>query len=340
MTNQIAPATIERRRARDLSLWLLVVLILACGTGICVGSNGFEWPNQTETFILTEIRLPRVIGAMLTGALLGLAGALAQGLFRNPLADPYLLGQASGATLAVVGMIALLSSFNLPPTGVMAIVIKLGFTGAAFMGAIFGVSLTLLLARGAHHATNLLLAGVVIGILLGALSNLITLLNPEALRGVQVFLYGSTSLLSWNACVVEGIGLCLALWGALRLSRVLDALVLGESTALSLGVEIHRTRFLLIMLMALATGCAVAETGLLAFVGLISPHLVKRRVDTTHQGILWLSALTGAVLLELADCVSRWLLAPVELPVGLFTAVLGGGYLLWMLYRQERGELS
>jgi iron complex transport system permease protein len=331
---------VPHRSATALAWWLLLALAVGGLIGVCVGVDGLHWLGADDPFIITAIRLPRVIGAVLTGALLGLAGALAQGLFRNPLADPYLLGSASGATLALVVMIALTTGVSLSDTPALALLLKLGFTGAAFAGAMGGVALTLILARGAHHATNLLLAGVIIGILLGTIANLITLSFPESLRTVQGFLYGSTSLLSWSACAVEAVGLSITLSAALRFSRVLDALVLGESTAESLGVEIHRTRLMLILLMALATGCAVAQTGLVAFVGLISPHLVRRHVDTTHQGILLLATLTGAVLLLWADTLSRWWLAPSELPVGLFTAILGGGYLLWLLYRQERGELA
>jgi iron complex transport system permease protein len=336
---QESPSDFKRFRTRFTAL-ILIASGLGLALSLVIGAEGFTGPTADDTVLIQLIRLPRALGAWLTGALLGLSGALAQGLFRNPLADPYLLGSASGATLAVVLVFSAAFGMHLTvDLHAFALVLKIGLTGAAFLGAMGGVALTLLLARGARHATNLLLAGVVIGILLGALSNLITLLSPEALRNVQTFLYGSTSLLSWQSCAMESAVLGFALALSVRYSKVLDALVLGESTASSLGIEINRTRFYLILLMALATGCAVAETGLLAFVGLISPHVVRRAVDTTHAGILVLSALTGGALLLLADTLARWAWAPQELPVGLFTAVLGGTYLLWMIYAQERQEL-
>jgi len=234
-------------------------------------------------------------------------------------------------------VLVLISSLSIDSAWLQFLV-HIGTSAAAFGGALLGVALSLSLARGARQTNGLLLAGVVVGILLGAVSNLLTLLSPEALRGVQTFLYGSTAWLSFQSVGREAVGLLVVTVVSVRLSRVLDALVLGEDTAQSLGIDLKQTRVVLIGCMALATGLAVAETGLLAFVGLMSPHVVRRLVDTTHAGLLSLSSLTGAVLLLWADSLSRWLWAPQELPVGLFTAMIGGGYLLTMLTRQDRWE--
>jgi iron complex transport system permease protein len=203
------------------------------------------------------------------------------------------------------------------------------------MGALGGVLLTLLLARGAQHTLRLLLAGVVVGVVLSGLSDLLTLAVPEALRGRQVFMLGSTGFLGWDGCLLLGAGLALLLPLAQRLSRLLDALVLGEDSARSLGLPLPQLQLLLVGLLAAATGLAVSQTGLVAFVGLAAPHLVRRIAPGPHAYLLAASAATGAVLLLAADVAARTLIAPQELPVGVLTAVFGGAYLLWLLNRQR-----
>jgi iron complex transport system permease protein len=306
-----------------------VVLLLL---GLCAGSEGWSLAWSADADLISSIRAPRSLGALLTGMLLGLAGALAQGLFRNPLADPYLLGSAAGAGLGVVLVLAagglLGASFGLATSGVL---LRVGLVGAAFGGALLGLLLTLLLARGAGRPLVLLLAGVVVGVLLTALSDLVILLSPEALRGKQVFLLGSTSFFGWPSVWVLLLVLACVLPMASRMARVLDALVLGEASATSLGLPLPRLRLALVVLMALATGTAVAQAGLIAFVGLVAPHLVRRSVVVTHAALLPLSALAGGVLLLAADVAARSLIAPQELPVGVVTAVLGGLFLLFML---------
>ena len=206
---------------------------------------------------------------------------------------------------------------------------------AAFAGALGGVLLTLMLARGAQHTLRLLLAGVVVGVVLSALSDLITMVVPEALRGRQVFMLGSTGFLGWDSCLLLALGLVLTLPLAQRLSRVLDALVLGEDSARSLGLGLPRLRLLLVCLLAAATGLAVSQAGLVAFVGLAAPHLVRRVAPGPHGYMLLASAAAGAVLLSAADVAARSWIAPQELPVGVLTAVFGGVYLLWLLNRQR-----
>jgi len=213
--------------------------------------------------------------------------------------------------------------------------VRLGLTGAAFIGAVLAVLLTLVLARGVQHTLRLLLAGVIVGVVLGAMASLITLMRPDVLQGMQGFLLGSTSFIGWTSCVLMlGVLLvCLAL--AFVFSRVLDALSLGESTALSLGLPLAPVRAALVGGLALATGTAVAQTGLVAFVGLAAPHLVRSLVNAKHNALVVLSALMGGVLLLAADLLARMALAPQEMPVGVLTAVLGGGYLLWLMYRSQ-----
>ena len=318
------------------ALLLVCVCLLGVALGSVVGSTGFEswvnaWHDDVARQIVWNIRLPRSLGACAAGALLGLAGALAQGLFRNPLADPYLLGSASGASLGVAVALALMGGDPFA-TGFL---VRLGLTGAAFVGAVLAVLLTLVLARGVQHTLRLLLAGVIVGVVLGALASLITLMRPDVLQGMQGFLLGSTSFIGWNACVLMLAVLMLCTAVAFAFSRVLDALSLGEATAISLGLPLAPVRVVLVGVLALATGAAVAQTGLVAFVGLAAPHLVRSIVKTQHHWLVLLSALMGGALLLSADLLARLLLSPQEMPVGVLTAVLGGGYLLWLMYRSQ-----
>jgi iron complex transport system permease protein len=220
------------------------------------------------------------------------------------------------------------------------LLVRLGLTGAAFVGAVLAVFLTLVLARGVQHTLRLLLAGVIVGVVLGALASLIGLMRPDVLQGMQGFLLGSTSFVDWNACVLMLVMLLVCGTMAWALSRVLDALSLGESTALSLGLPLVPVRLALVGVLALATGSAVAQTGLVAFVGLAAPHLVRSLVKTKHNWMVLLSALMGGVLLLAADLLARLLMSPQEMPVGVLTAVLGGGYLLWLMYRSQSMRAS
>jgi iron complex transport system permease protein len=265
--------------------------------------------------------------------LLGLAGALAQGLFRNPLADPYLLGSASGASLGVALTLASFGSLAAPGSALL----QVGLTGAAFLGAVGAVFLTMLLARGVQHTLRLLLAGVVVGVVLGALSSMVLFLVPQVMQTMQSFMLGSTALVDWAACALMLLVWCSCILPGLVLSPVLDALSLGEATALSLGVPLGPMRVVLIALLALATGTAVAQTGLIAFVGLAAPHLVRSMVRAKYGPLMLLSSLVGGALLMAADVLARWMAAPQELPVGVLTAVLGGAYLLWLMHRNHSG---
>ena len=324
-------------RCLALVLLLLSAALMLLGTG--VGSTGLDslaalQRDPQAWQIVWEIRLPRSVGAWLAGALLGLAGALAQGLFRNPLADPYLLGSASGASLGVALAMALLGVSPLATEWLS----RLGLSGAAFAGAALAVLLTLLLAQGVQHTLRLLLAGVVVAVVLGALTSLVLLLSPDIMQAMQSFMLGSTSFLAWPACALMAVVALLCLLTAWAMSPVLDALALGESTAQSLGLPLPALRVALIGVLALVTGTAVAQTGLIAFVGLAAPHLVRSLVKTTPGRLIGLASLVGAVLLLAADLLARSLLAPRELPVGVLTAVLGGAYLLWLMHRQGQSR--
>ena len=320
------------------AFWLASGLLLASAAllllGVSVGRSGFDSVLKLQRdpqalLIVWEIRLPRTLGAWLAGALLGLAGAVAQGLFRTPLAEPYLLGSASGASLGVAAAMVL---FGVSPLATHWLA-RIGLTGAAFVGAVLAVLLTLLLAKGVQHTLRLLLAGVIVGVVLGAITSLLLLLSPDVLQAMQSFMLGSTGFVGWAACAVMAAAFAVCLLAAWMLSHVLDGLALGEATAQSLGLKLPQMRGALVAVLALATGTAVAQTGLIAFVGLAAPHLVRSVVKTTHGRLILLASLMGAVLLTAADILARWLVAPQELPVGVLTAVLGGSYLLWLMHR-------
>jgi iron complex transport system permease protein len=330
------PASPQQRRARLLALGLLLASVALVLLGAGVGSTGLDsvwnvWGDPVAQQIVLDIRLPRTLGAWAAGALLGLAGAVAQGLFRNPLADPYLLGSASGATLAVALALALLGASPMTTSWLL----RLGLTGAAFVGASAAVLLTLLLANGVQNSLRLLLAGVVVGVVLGALSSLLVMLVPQVTQTMQAFMLGSTGYVGWAACVLMAAVWLLCAAVAWLLSPALDGLALGESTAQSLGLPLVAMRASLVATLALATGTAVAQTGLIAFVGLVAPHLVRSVLKTTHDRLILLASLAGAVLLLAADLLARGLTAPQELPVGVLTAVLGGSYLLWLMRRPK-----
>lgn len=329
-----------KNRPGALALGLLLLALALPLLGTSIGSTGFDSVlaarhDPIALQIVWDIRLPRTLGAWVAGALLGLAGAVAQGLFRNPLADPYLLGSASGASLAMALALAVL---GVSPFAT-AWLVRVGLTGAAFAGAVGGVLLTLALAQGVQHTLRLLLAGVIVGVVLGAGKDLVTLAIPDILSAMQGFNLGSTGFVGWTACL-----LMLAVWAvcttvAWLLGPVLDGLTLGESTAASLGLPLPRMRAALIVVLALATGTAVAQTGMIAFVGLAAPHLARSLVRTTHSRLMLLASLTGGVQLLAADILARWLTAPQELPVGVLTAVLGGSYLLWRMHKRTGGVL-
>ena len=336
----------------------LILLLASAGAALCVaglfvGSTGWTWPDaagdrQLAWQIVLDIRAPRSVGAWAAGALLGIAGAVAQGLFRNALADPYLLGSSSGAGLGVALALAVgaAAAPGAAPVAwsALGVWVRLGLTGAAFVGAVAGVLLSLALSRGAQHTGRLLLAGIVVSVVLGAFTSMVMLLSPDILRAMQAFMLGTTGFLGWSACSVLIGTLVVTTVVTCTLARGLDALVLGEETVASLGVRLDWLRAALVGALALATAAAVAQAGLVAFIGLAAPHLVRRlfrrvgphAASPAFRELAIASALAGGTLLLAADILARALIAPQELPVGVVTAMLGGGYLLWLLHGRAR----
>ena len=304
----------------------LMALVTLLSTVLAlVGSADLLWaitskgPTElsSASFMLFEVRLPRIVGAWAAGACLGLGGAIAQSLFRNPLADPYLVGSASGAGLGVTLSLVLLST------------VRIEF---AFAGALLAVALAVVLSRGRDA---LLLAGFVISIVLSAVVALLMVKYPEHLRVSQLFMLGQTHLLDWQASISMFPALALGLIVCTRLAKPLEAMSLGDATAQSLGIPVAILRWTLIAVIALLSAVSVTYCGMLAFVGLGAAHMVRglfrRSLENNLSLQLVLSALAGGVLLELSDLIARVLFWPTEMPVGVITALLGGGYLLSLL---------
>jgi iron complex transport system permease protein len=323
-------------------VWLVVcitvTLLLTC-LSLVIGTSSIrmslEWllaPDSQSATVLWHIRLPRATGAWLAGALLGLGGAIAQGLFRNPLAEPYLLGSASGAALGVtVSLMAADASLTgLAWTG------EIGVTTAAFLGACAAITLTVMLSRGVLQTANLLLAGIVVAFVLSAITSLLLLSSPDTWRAMQSFLLGSTGFLSWHSSLLLAIAFVAVAVPSVLLARGLDALTLGEETARSLGVPLPAMRVALLALLSLATATTVAQVGVVGFVGLIAPHLVRESIHVTQRQLLIAAPICGGALLQAADLISRWAIQPAELPVGIVTACLGGSYLICLLWRRAR----
>jgi iron complex transport system permease protein len=333
--------------------WVACALLASCAAlgllGLSVGASGWDgWAgllaaghDPLRAQIVWDIRLPRTLGALVAGGLLGVAGALAQSVFRNPLADPYLLGSAAGAGLGVALVLAIwsgaagllgLSGGAAAPTPVW--VARLGLTGAAFLGSLGAVVLTLSLAQGAGNSLRLLLSGVVVGVILAALTQLVLVASPESMLNMQSFMLGTTAFMSWPSVGIMAAVALPALVVAAVLGRAMDALSLGDETARSLGLSVGHVRLGAVAMLALCTASAVAQAGLIAFVGLAAPHLVRALVRAGATWLCVLSALAGGALLAAADVVARGVIPPQELPVGVVTALLGGGYLLLLLRKR------
>lgn len=279
--------------------------------------------------IITTIRFPRVILAALVGAGLALAGATFQGLFRNPMADPYIIGVSSGAALGAVVSILLQSAFHI--TGGYAIPVF------AFVFALLTILLVYDLARVGSKVPvmNLLLAGIAVNSVLSALVSLCMFLAGNQLNQVVFWLLGGFSGRGWDY-VYMFIPYGLAGTAVIFLyARELNAMLLGEESAQHLGVEVERVKIRLLVAAAVLTGACVSVSGLIGFVGLVIPHVVRILLGPDHRTLLPAVALIGAIFLLLADVVSRVIIVPGELPVGIVTALVGGPFFIYLLRGQK-----
>ena len=299
--------------------------------------NGSAQPTP-EHMVFMNIRLPRLLLGVAAGAALGLSGALMQGLFRNPLADPGLIGVSSGAALAAGITIVLGSTWfpELPRTlGSWTLVVT------AFAGSLAVTLLVYTLSQqdGATRVGLMLLAGIAINALAGAGLGFLTFLaTDEQLRSLQFWLLGSLGGARWSAVALVGATVFVAACAGFTLARPLNAIALGEAQAALLGVPVERIKRYAVVVTALAVGAVTATTGIIGFVGLIAPHCVRMVAGPDHRVVLPGSALLGAALVLLADSVARTAVKPAELPLGILTAFVGVPFFL-LLLRHFRSRL-
>ncbi len=290
------------------------------------------WRAVDET-ILFQIRLPRVIGGALIGAALATAGVLFQGLLRNPMADPYIIGTSAGAALGAT--IAMVLPLNLVFLGFGLVPV------AAFIGALATVTLVYNLARVGSKTPiiSMLLAGFVVSALLAAVIAFMMSISDRLglnLRSVYSFLMGHISVTNWGQIAVIAPLVIGGIIGARFFAFHLNAFSLGEEGAAYLGIEVERDKMLILALGSLLTAAAVSISGLIGFVGLVMPHAVRLSLGPDHRLLLPASALAGAAFVVIADLLARTLLAPVEIPVGVITALIGAPFFLYLLRRSRR----
>jgi iron complex transport system permease protein len=286
--------------------------------------------------IVQSIRMPRLVLGLCVGAVLGLSGAALQGLFRNPLADPGIIGVSSGAALGVAFVIVL---GNAVIPGALAIAGPFALPVAAFGGGMAALLGVYALSRraGALSGSSLILAGIAINAIAGAALGYLSFASTdEQLRQVTFWTLGSLGRTNWASLIPAAIAMIAASVLLLRLAPVLNVYLLGEREAEHLGVIAGRLKNQVIMLSALGAGAAVAVSGIIGFVGLAAPHIVRLFAGADHRVVLPGSALLGALLLVSADLIARTAVAPAELPVGILTSALGGPFFLWLLGRYRR----
>lgn len=328
-------STYPRRWLCLLFLLLLTLAVSAANIGAMKLSLPMLWQagsNSTLWQIWFTIRLPRVLLAMLVGGALALSGCVMQGLFRNPLADPGLLGISSGAALAVA--ISIVLSLSLP--GVLMLYLPLL---AAFFGSLAVTLVIFLLSRkGTSGLSRLLLVGIAINALCGAAVGVLSWLsNDQQLRQLSLWGMGSLGQAQWPTVLLCASVVLPCMVLVQRLAKRLNILQLGDEEAHYLGVDVPRTQRYLLVFSALLVAAAVAVSGVIGFIGLVVPHLMRFCLGGDHRWLLPSSLLSGAILLLLADTLARTLVAPAEMPVGLLTSLIGGPWFLWLILRRQGG---
>ncbi|EOB4237715.1 FecCD family ABC transporter permease [Raoultella planticola] len=319
-------------------LWLMTLLLVsltlfATTLGAMPLPLASLWPPGDEVLrhIWLTIRLPRVLLALLVGAALALSGCVMQGLFRNPLADPGLLGVSSGAALAVACWLVL-------PLSVPALVALYAPMLAAFIGSIAVMVVIFILSQANEGSlSRLLLVGIAINALCGALVGMLAWIsNDTQLRQLSLWGMGSLGQAEWSTLLVAATLIfpaSLIIW--LMASR-LNLLQLGDEEAHYLGINVRAVQRLLLLCSALLVASSVAISGVIGFIGLVVPHLIRMWLGPDHRALVPGSLLAGAILLLLADTLARTVAAPAEMPVGLLTSMLGAPWFLWLIFRQQR----
>lgn len=343
------PRRARRRRYRLLMAVLAAALLGALLLAAVVGAAGLtpaqvgratlgllspgsvdpdSYPSWAPR-LLRDLRLPRIVMALVAGIALATAGATFQGVFRNPLAEPYLLGVSAGA--AVGATVAIIWR----PFGALGI---FGLPALAFLGAVLAATLVYRLATfaGETSSSSLLLSGVAVGSTFTAVLSLLMVATQYDLRTVIIWLMGGLTTASWTKVAVASPLVAAGFIIMLAYAPRLNLMLMGESRAEELGVDAHSTRRTLMIVASLTTASAVAFTGLIGFVGLMVPHMVRLLIGPDHRYLLPASALFGALFLLLADTLARTILSPAEIPVGIITAFVGGPFFLYLL-RKRRG---
>jgi iron complex transport system permease protein len=310
--------------------------IAILGKQIGIGSHVVF--SEQQQSVLTVIRLPRVLLAVLTGAALAMAGATIQGLFRNPLADPALIGISSGASVSAVLFIVWGHQLF---TQLSAMIGMYALSIATFAGAFVTTLIVYSLSQvnGKTMVSTMLLAGIAINALTGAVTGMFTYAaNDVQLRSITFWALGSLGGATWQS--LSGIlpFMLVPLLLLPAMSKPLNAFALGEANAQHLGINTERTKRTIILLTALCVGASVSVTGIIGFVGLVVPHIVRTVIGPGHHYLLVLSALAGALLVVVADLVSRTLFAPAELPVGIITAIIGAPFFLYLLLKDRKSQ--
>ncbi len=343
ITKDMTDKVVTLSRVIRVSLLLLAVFIIISVASMLVGSSQLGTVSLvkallamiksedlnlfiTEKTILFSIRLPRIIFAGIVGASLSAAGVVFQGLLRNPLADPYILGISGGS--AVGAIVAIIMGISFVPFGV---------AGLAVSGALLTIGLVYGIARTKKelHSTTLLLAGVIVNAFFSAvIMLLISMTNNHELRSAIFWLMGDLSLAEWNEIILTGFFLMIGFIVMYIYSRHLNLIVSGEETAMQLGVDVEKTKKILLLAASLVTGVAVSVSGTIGFIGLIIPHMMRMLLGSDHRLLLPSSALFGASFLIVADTLARTITAPAELPVGVITAMCGAPYFIYLLRRK------
>ena len=284
------------------------------------------WTESAETIIL-NIRLPRIILAGLTGAALSVAGATYQGLFRNPLADPYLIGVAQGAGLGAIIGFLLPISFHI---GIIPLL--------AFAGAVLAVSIVSSIARVGKSLpmTTLILAGVALGAFLAAITSYLMIASGEKLHNIVLWLLGTFSIANWWQVAMVTPYILIGIIVIWLYARPLNVMQLDEEQAQQLGINVERVKIVLLGAATLITAAAISFCGIIGFVGIIVPHAIRLIWGPDHRFLLPLSTIAGAIFLILADTIARTVLAPTEVPIGVITAFIGAPFFLYLLRQKKR----
>ncbi|KAA5606430.1 iron ABC transporter permease [Roseospira marina] len=352
---QITTDTAGRRRRRAgaglgvLAVTLVGCVVLSIGIGavpitplealsILATPLGFEpltGHTPVQELVLWSIRLPRTVLGLLVGGVLAVSGAVLQGLFRNPLADPVLIGISNGAALAAAVVIVL---WGVLPFATAGIGRDVALPVSAFAGALVAIALVYRIAShdGRADIATMLLAGVALTAMAGAgIGTLVFMSDDQALRDLNFWLLGSLGGANWERLMIAGPLMLGAGLAALALARPLNGLLFGETEALHMGFDVERTKRIAVLVTALAVGAAVALSGVIGFVGLMVPHLVRMVLGPDHRVLLPAALMGGGALMLLADLVARTIVLPAELPIGIVTSCVGGPFFLWLLLRRR-----